>query len=100
MTRAIVDRNRVAKAGLACVLLAALGPGAANGQPPAALATGLKEPTAVAVGTDGKVYVAAAGDGGGAVLVVRDGKAVPFAKGPDAPRALAAYLEWLFVADQ
>lgn len=68
------------------------------------LASGLKTPRAVAVGGDGKVYATVAGtpgkDGGGAVFVVDQGKAVPFATGLDDPRGLAAYLEWLFVADR
>jgi glucose/arabinose dehydrogenase len=96
MPSAIVVRNRGVRSGLLGALVAVLAPAAAHGQPPAALVAGLKSPEAVVAGTDGKVYVAA----GGAVLVVRDGKATPFAAGMDEPRSLAAYLEWLFVADR
>jgi glucose/arabinose dehydrogenase len=68
------------------------------------LLQGLKNPTAVAVGTDGKVYVTVCGeidkDGDGAVLRVEDGKAVPFATGLDEPRGLVAFQEWLFVTDK
>jgi glucose/arabinose dehydrogenase len=68
------------------------------------LLTGANHPQAVAVGPDGHVYVTVAGevgkDGTGAVLVVADGKAVPFATGLDDPRGLVAWSEWLFVADR
>lgn len=67
------------------------------------LLTGLKGPTAVTVGTDGKVYVAVQGDpqaeGDGEILVLDKDKAVPFARGLDNPQALVAFREWLFVVD-
>ena len=71
---------------------------------PRTLVDGLKNPTAVAVGLDGKVYVTTAGefgkDGDGALLVIDKGKAVTVAKGLDDPSGVAAHLEWLFVADK
>jgi glucose/arabinose dehydrogenase len=77
---------------------------AAAERPPEPLVRGLKNPTAVAVGADGKIYVTTAGDfekdGDGAVLVLDKGKAVPFASGLDDPRGLIARGEWLFVADK
>jgi glucose/arabinose dehydrogenase len=72
--------------------------------PPKPLLTGLKNPTAAAAGPGGKLYVAVAGefgkDGDGAVLVVQDGKAVPFAAGLDDPAGMATWQEALFVADR
>jgi glucose/arabinose dehydrogenase len=89
------------RAALCLVLLA---PAAVVAQPPRPLVTGLKNPTAVAAGTDGRVYVAVAGkpgtDGGGAVLAVVNGQARPFADGLDEPRGLAAWREWLYVTDR
>jgi glucose/arabinose dehydrogenase len=38
--------------------------------------------------------------GDGAVLVIKDGKASPFATGLDAPSGLAAYGSWIFAADK
>src|SRR5207247_10824495 len=45
-----------------------------------------------------KVYLTVTGDG--AVVVVDRAKAVPFATGLGEPRGLAAYQQWLFVADK
>jgi glucose/arabinose dehydrogenase len=71
---------------------------------PKPLVTGLKNPESVAVGTDGRIYVTEIGefdkDGDGRVLVIQNGKAVPFTTGLDDPKGLAAYQEWLFVADK
>ena len=68
------------------------------------LATGLKAPTAAAVGLNGKVYVTTAGEpgkaGDGAVLTLADDKPAPFASGLDDPTAVAAFQKWLFVADR
>jgi glucose/arabinose dehydrogenase len=79
-------------------------PALAAAQQPRPLVTGLKNPTAVAVGTDGRVYIAVAGQpgtsGDGAILVVINGKAVPFARGLDEPKGLAPWREWLFVTDR
>src|SRR5207244_3541516 len=70
---------------------------------PRPLLSGLKNPSAVAVGLDGKVYVATQGDpqadGDGDVLLLENGKAVPFARGLDNPQALVAFRDWLFVTD-
>jgi glucose/arabinose dehydrogenase len=57
-------------------------------------------PTAVNVGTDGKVYVAVGQEGNGGVLTIDNGKAVPFARGFDSPAGLVGWTEWLFVADR
>ncbi|HEV3443655.1 MAG TPA: hypothetical protein VG099_03375, partial [Gemmataceae bacterium] len=71
---------------------------------PAPRVTGLKNPQGIVVGGDGRVYVSVAGeigkDGDGAVMVIEQGKAVPFATGLDDPRGLAAYQQWLFAADR
>jgi glucose/arabinose dehydrogenase len=86
------------------VLLLCLAPCALAGEPPRPMLTGLKNPAAVAVGSDGRVYLTARGeagrDGDGAVLVVEGGKAVPFATGLDAPEGLVAWQDGLFVADR
>jgi glucose/arabinose dehydrogenase len=72
--------------------------------PPEPLLTGLAHPMAATVGSDGRVYLTVAGDfdreGDGAVLVIDKNKAVPFATGLNDPAGLAAYQEWLFVADR
>jgi glucose/arabinose dehydrogenase len=77
---------------------------AAGREPPPPLAGGLKNPESVVVAPNGKVYVTAAGasdkPGGGAVMVLENGKFVPFATGLDDPRGLAAHLKWLYVADR
>jgi glucose/arabinose dehydrogenase len=39
-------------------------------------------------------------DGDGAVMVIENGKAVPFVTGLDDPKGMAAYQRWLFVADK
>jgi glucose/arabinose dehydrogenase len=76
----------------------------AVGGPPAPLMNGLTNPGSVAVGPTGKVYVTAIGEfdtpGDGAVLVLDDGKPIPFAAGLNDPTGLAAYQTWLFVADR
>jgi glucose/arabinose dehydrogenase len=91
--------------GIVVFVLLAMVVAALAQQPPAKPAADrLKNPHALVVGTDGRVYAAVSGDaekeGAGAVLVLQDGKAVPFATGFTAPWGLAAYLEWLFVADR
>jgi glucose/arabinose dehydrogenase len=82
-------------------LIGTLAPAAPPGKP---LVAGLKNPESVAVGSDGRIYVSVIGefdkDGDGAVMVVDQGKAVPFATGLDDPKGLAAFQEWLFVADK
>jgi glucose/arabinose dehydrogenase len=68
------------------------------------LAEGLKNPESVAVGADGTIYVSTIGtfgtDGDGEVVAVKEGKAVPFAKGLDDPKGLVAFEDRLFVADK
>src|SRR2546425_13344222 len=56
---------------------------------PRPLVSGLKKPSAVAVGPQGKVYVATQGQasGDGEILLLDNGKAVPFARGLDNPQA-------------
>ena len=69
--------------------------------PPRPLIEGLKGPASVAVGQGGKVYVAVGGESGkddGAVLLIENNKAVPFAAVADDPRGMVAYQQWLFVA--
>ncbi len=70
--------------------------------PPRPLVEGLKNPASVAVGQGGKVYVAVGGESGknddGAVLLIENNTAVPFAAVADDPRGMAAYQQWLFVA--
>jgi glucose/arabinose dehydrogenase len=85
-------------AAILVVALAALG----NSQGPApALTSGLKDARAIAVGGGGKVFVATGGETGkGAVLVVDNGKTVPFATGLDDPGAMAAFRQWLYVSDR
>jgi glucose/arabinose dehydrogenase len=85
-------------------LLLTAAPLTAASPPPRPLVTGLPHPASVAIGTDGRTYVTTLGeinrDGDGAILVLEGGKAVPFATGLDAPRGLAVWGEWLFVADR
>lgn len=71
---------------------------------PKPLVSGLKNPESVVVGSDGRIYVSVIGefdkDGDGAVMVVVDGKAVPFATGLDDPKGMVAGPEFLYVADK
>jgi glucose/arabinose dehydrogenase len=71
---------------------------------PQPLARGLKNPTAVVAGSDGRVYVATGGDSGkegeGKIVVLDKGQAKSFAAGLDEPRGLAVRAEWLYVADK
>lgn len=89
---------------LLCVLSALPVGTVAAGSSPSILAGGLKNPQAVAVADDGRIFVSVAGeigkDGDGAVLVIQDGKAVPFATGLDDPRGIVAHRDALFVADK
>jgi glucose/arabinose dehydrogenase len=72
-------------------------------QPSEPLVRGLRNPAAVAAGTDGRLYVSTMGeigkDGDGALLVLDKDKAMPFAAGLDDPRGIVARAEFLFVAD-
>ena len=71
---------------------------------PKPLVTGLKNPESVAVGSDGRIYVTEIGefgkDGDGRVMVIVNGKAVPFATGLDDPKGMVAWQKWLFVTDK
>src|SRR5258707_4949146 len=73
-------------------------------EPSKPLVTGLTNPTAVAVGPDGRVYVAVMGepgkDGDGAVLAIANGKAQPFAAGLDDPTGLVTWKDSLYVVDK
>jgi glucose/arabinose dehydrogenase len=82
-----------------------IAPAALIGQEPAKpLVSGLKNPAAVCVGPDGRIYVALMGeigkDGDGALLAIQNGKAVAFAEGLDDPSGIVAFQNWLFVADK
>ena len=76
----------------------------AAAEPPKPLVTGLEHPTAVTVGAGGKIYVTVIGtagkDGDGAVMLIDNGRASLFAKGLDDPTGIAAFQNWLFVADK
>jgi glucose/arabinose dehydrogenase len=71
---------------------------------PKPLVTGLKNPESVVVGIDGRIYVTEIGefdkDGDGRVLVIQDGKAIPFTTGLDDPKGLASHQGWFYVADK
>ena len=68
------------------------------------LVTGLKHPAGVAVGPGRKIYVTIGGDqqkkGTGAVVIIENGNAVPFATGLNQPNQIVAFQTWLFVTDQ
>jgi len=72
--------------------------------PPKPLVAGLNNPCSTAFDVDGKIYVTEMGeigkDGGGRVLLLDKGKAVPFATGLDDPSGIVAFQGWLFVADK
>jgi len=71
---------------------------------PKPLVEGLKKPECVTTGFGGKIYVTEIGefdkDGDGRVLVVENGKAVPFAVGLDDPKGIVFFQNFLFVADK
>ncbi len=76
----------------------------AGAELPKPLVTGLKTPESACVGTDGRVYVSCIGefgkDGDGSIVVIKDGKATPFATGLDDPKGIVAFQQWLFVTDK
>lgn len=78
---------------LPLLLLAA--PLRAADKPPRPLLTGLTNLRAVTAGPGGKIYITVAGDpakpGSGAVLVVQDGKAMPFVEGLNSPSGITAF---------
>jgi glucose/arabinose dehydrogenase len=72
-------------------------PTAAAAEPmPKPVVTGLSKPHSVTVGFDRRIYVT---ETGGRVVVIQDGKAMPFATDLGSPRGLVAFQQWLFVAD-
>lgn len=72
--------------------------------PPQVLATDLVNPESVCIGPGGRVFVSVIGefdrDGDGAVLVVDEGTAKPFATKLNDPKGLAADKKYLYVADK
>jgi glucose/arabinose dehydrogenase len=72
--------------------------------PPKTLVSGVKGLRSAVVGPGGKVYVAVAGepgkDGTGSILVIEDGRAVPFATGLNDPTGMTAFAENLYVTDR
>ena len=71
---------------------------------PSVLASGLKNPQAVTVADDGRIFVSTAGepgkDGDGAIVLIQNGKATPYATGLDDPKGLVSHRDSLFVADK
>jgi glucose/arabinose dehydrogenase len=80
-----------------------LGGASAMADAPKPLATGLKNPESVCLGTDGAAYITEIGefgkDGDGQVSVLRDGKITVFAKGLDDPKGIVMFQNVLYVAD-
>lgn len=77
---------------------------AALAQPDAKpLVTGLKNPESVVTAPNGKFYASVMGErdkaGDGAIMLIDKGQAVPFCPNLDDPRGVAAFQQWLFVAD-
>jgi len=68
------------------------------------LVTGLENPESVCIGPDGRIYVSVIGkfdkEGDGSIVVLQDGKAIPFATGLDDPKGLVAHGNFLYVADR
>jgi glucose/arabinose dehydrogenase len=85
-----------------CLLLPASVRGADG--PPRPLLAGLENLRGVAAAAGGRVYVTVGGvagrDGEGRVLVIADGKPVPFAAGLDEPGAIVTFADAVFVADR
>lgn len=65
--------------------------------------TGLNNPESAVIGVDGRLYVSEVGehnkDGDGGVVVIEDGKAVPFAEGMNDPKGLVAVADAFYVTD-
>src|SRR5262249_40788225 len=85
-------------------MCAALSPAAFARELPKPMVTGLVNPESVCVGPGGRIFVTTIGefdkDGDGAVMVIENGKAVPFVTGLDDPKGMAVFQKWLFVADK
>ncbi len=86
------------------VILVGLSPSAFCQQQPKPLVTGLKQPSAVAFGPGGRIFVTVLGEekkkGQGAVMVIEKDKAVPFVTGLEHPMGIVAFQQWLFVAEE
>jgi glucose/arabinose dehydrogenase len=85
------------------LILLTLASAASGDEVPKSLVARVKNLRSVARGPADKVYVAVAEpgkEGSGAVLVVENGKALPFATGLDEPAGMASFAETLFVADR
>jgi glucose/arabinose dehydrogenase len=79
-----------------CVVFLGVVPAVAGQDAPKPFLEGLKNPASVAVGLAGQVYLTESG----AVRRLDKGKAIPFAGDLGDPRGLAAFQQWLFVADK
>lgn len=84
--------RRIVCVAVLCSVIATAG----AAERPKPLVSGLKNPTSVAAGADGRVFLAVAGE----VQLLKDGKAIPFATGLSAPQGLAVFQQWLFAADK
>src|SRR5690349_8649587 len=71
---------------------------------PPPIVSGLKNPESVCLGPDGSIYITEIGefdkDGDGQVSVIREGKAVTFAKGLNDPKGIVAGPDALFATDK
>ncbi len=71
---------------------------------PKPIASGMKNPESVCLGSDGRTYVTEIGefgkDGDGNVLVIVDGQPKPFATGLDDPKGIVAFQSSLYVTDK
>src|SRR5216683_2171453 len=89
--------------GVIVVLWCALSTAAAADPLPKPLVTDLKNPRAVAVGAEGRLYVLEAGevnnDNDGRILFIEGEKTVPFVKGLNRPHGMVAFQQWLFVIE-
>lgn len=87
---------------LSAFLLASL-PLASAKEAPKPMVSGLKNPESVAVGPDGTIYVSEIGEfgknGDGRIVVIKNGKIVPFVDGLDDPKGIVVFSKWLFVTD-
>ncbi len=87
---------------IACLLLClTIAPTAVAQAPPKPLVAGLKNLRFVTVAADGTVYLSVAEhEDTGKILILKDGKLVPFVRDLDDPRGLVAWKDWLFVAEE